>query len=224
MLIHLEATDPDYLDVINDRPYKPIKSVPTTPTVAEHLQLKEISEWTPKEKAVVLKDAKGDLRVYNIYTPSGDPPSGDPSGDPPSGDPSSPLMGFLTLLNNLSLVGNVYDLEDSNTKFLRALNEEWETQTSIIRHQYDLKIVTLDEIYGMLRTHDLEVQQRKERKSNKGKSVALKVNAKASKDRSVEAAMKKNYLPESNTDDLSSNPDDDTDSETDENMTDSDIV
>ena len=68
---------------------------------------------------------------------------------------------FLTLLNNLSLVGNVYDREDSNTRFLRALNEEWETQTSIIRHQYDLEIITLDEVYGMLRTPNIEVQQRK---------------------------------------------------------------
>ncbi|KAL8135235.1 hypothetical protein AgCh_010049 [Apium graveolens] len=41
---------------------------------------------------------------------------------------------FLTLLSDLSLVEKVYDLEDSNTKFLRALSEEWETHTSIIRH------------------------------------------------------------------------------------------
>ena len=41
MLMHLEATDPDYLDVINDGPCKPIKLVPGTPTVAEHYQMKE---------------------------------------------------------------------------------------------------------------------------------------------------------------------------------------
>ena len=46
-LMHLEATDPDYLDVINDGPYMPTKLVPATPTVAEHYQLKEKSEWTP---------------------------------------------------------------------------------------------------------------------------------------------------------------------------------
>ncbi|KAL8118050.1 hypothetical protein AgCh_015809, partial [Apium graveolens] len=105
---------------------------------------------------------------------------------------------FLTLLNNLSMVEKVYDHEDSNTKFLRAMNEEWETQTSIIRHP-------------------------KERKSNNGKIVALKVNAKASKDRSVKAARKKNNLPQSDTDDSSSNPDD-TDSETDKNVIDSDVM
>ena len=31
---------------------------------------------------------------------------------------------FLTLLNNMSLVGKVYDKEDSNTKFLRSLSED----------------------------------------------------------------------------------------------------
>ncbi|KAL8148605.1 hypothetical protein AgCh_005820 [Apium graveolens] len=76
----------------------------------------------------------------------------------------------------------------------------------------------------MLRTLDLEVQQKNKRKSNKGKSVALKVNVKASEDRSVEATRKKNYLAESDTDDSSSNPDNDTDSETDENMIDSDVI
>ena len=46
---------------------------------------------------------------------------------------------FLSLLNELSLVGKVYDNDDSNTKFLRALTEDWDTQTSILRHHYDLK-------------------------------------------------------------------------------------
>ncbi|XP_074355886.1 uncharacterized protein LOC141695546 [Apium graveolens] len=41
---------------------------------------------------------------------------------------------FLTLLNDLSFVGNEYDIEDSNTKFMRALPEDWDTQASIIRH------------------------------------------------------------------------------------------
>ncbi|XP_074377129.1 uncharacterized protein LOC141718651 [Apium graveolens] len=45
---------------------------------------------------------------------------------------------FLTLLNDLSLVGKEYDKKDSNTKFLRALPEEWDILISIIRHQYDL--------------------------------------------------------------------------------------
>nr|XP_017233171.1 PREDICTED: TMV resistance protein N-like [Daucus carota subsp. sativus] len=64
------------------------------------------------------------------------------------------------------------DAEDSNTKFLISLLEEWDTKTSIIRHRYDLSSLSLDEIYGILRTHDLEVQQRKARKENRENSLA----------------------------------------------------
>ena len=74
---------------------------------------------------------------------------------------------FLTLLNELILVGHTYLIEDSNTKFMRALPESWDTQTSIIRYHNDMGKMSFDEIYGMLKTHDLEMQQRKDRKGNK---------------------------------------------------------
>ena len=119
---------------------------------------------------------------------------------------------FLSLLNELSLVGKVYDFEDSNTKFLRALSEDWDTQTSIIRHQYDLNEISLDEIYGMLKTHDMELQQRKSRKSNKNKGVALKVDSRSSG--SIKGKGKTAYPDES------SNPDDDSESNTDDSNTD----
>ena len=119
---------------------------------------------------------------------------------------------FLSLLNELSLVGKVYDFEDSNTKFLRDLSEDWDTQTSIIRHQYDLNEISLDEIYGMLKTHDMELQQRKSRKSNRNKGVALKVDSRSSG--SMKGKVKTAYPDES------SNPDDDSESNTDDSNTD----
>ena len=92
----------------------------------------------------------------------------------PDEDLTNSYYWFLTLLNNLSLIGKEYETEDSNTKFLRSLPEEWDTQSSIIRHQYDLSTVSLDEVYGLLRTHDLESQQRKARKVNRDRSLALR--------------------------------------------------
>ena len=71
----------------------------------------------------------------------------------------------------------MYPNEFSNTKFLRSLPEEWDVQTSIIRYGNDLETVSLDELYGMLKTHDLELQQRNYRKSNKVKQVALKIDS-----------------------------------------------
>ena len=82
------------------------------------------------------------------------------------------------MLKELALVGQTYPNEFSNTKFLRSLPEEWDVQTSIIRYENDLEAVSLDELYGMLKTHDLELQQRKNRKSTKVKQVALKVDSK----------------------------------------------
>ena len=57
-LMHLEATHPDYLDIINDGPPVPTKLVPLNPIVPDHYQVKERKEWFAEEKAVVLKYAK----------------------------------------------------------------------------------------------------------------------------------------------------------------------
>lgn len=88
---------------------------------------------------------------------------------------------FLTLHNNMSLVGIVYDKEDSNTNFRRSLPEDWDTQTSIIRHQYEVDNILLDEVYGMLTINDLEFQQRKNERNPKARSTALKTEFKTSK-------------------------------------------
>ncbi|XP_017216873.1 uncharacterized protein LOC108194442 [Daucus carota subsp. sativus] len=93
---------------------------------------------------------------------------------------------FLTLLSNVSLAGKEYEVEDFNTKFFKSLPEEWDIHSSIIRHQYDLSTVSLDEVYGLLRTHDLEIQQRKARNENRDKSLALRAKTKKEKSNYVE--------------------------------------
>ncbi|KAL8088518.1 hypothetical protein AgCh_038340 [Apium graveolens] len=63
---------------------------------------------------------------------------------------------FQKLLNDLSLVDKEYDLEDSNLKFLLALPEKWDYKVTSIRDNYELDKTPLDEIYGVLKTHELE--------------------------------------------------------------------
>ena len=62
MLMFLEATDPDYIDRINDGPHEPRKLVPSAVVdgveIPEHYVAKDKFEWTTEEKADVLKDAK----------------------------------------------------------------------------------------------------------------------------------------------------------------------
>ena len=184
MLMILEATDPDYIDRIDDGPHEPRKLVPVAVvdgiTIPEHYVAKDKFEWTPEEKTDVLKDAK----VKNILHNSLDEVLSNRvitcrttkeiwdalevqcQGTKAIKKNRRALLiqeyeqfeakadesltevydRFLSLLNELSLVGKVYDNEDSNTKFLRALTEDWDTQTSIIRHQYELNEISLDEI------------------------------------------------------------------------------
>ena len=250
MLIYLEATDPDYIDRINDGPHEPRKLVPTTVvdgvTVPEHYVAKDKLEWTPEEKTDVLKDAK----VKNILHNSLDEVLSNivitckttkeicdalevqcqgtkaikknrralliqeyEQFEAKADESLTEVYNrFLSLLNELSMVGKVYDYEDSNTKFLRALTEDWDTQTSIIRHQYELNETSLDEIYGMLKTHDMELQQRKNRKSNRNKGIALKIDSRSSE--SMKGKGRTTYPDES------SNPDDDSESNTDDSNTD----
>ena len=196
MLMFLEATDPDYIDRINDGPHEPIKLVPAAVvdgvTIPEYYVAKDKLEWTPEEKIDVLKDAKVKNILHNsldevlsnrVITCKTTKEIWDALEVQCQGtkaikknrralliqeyeqfeakaDESLTEVydRFLSLLNELSLFGKVYDYEDSNTKFLRALTEDWDTQTSIIRHQYELNEISLDEIYGMLKTHDMELQ------------------------------------------------------------------
>ncbi|KAL8091792.1 hypothetical protein AgCh_034159 [Apium graveolens] len=88
---------------------------------------------------------------------------------------------FAELLNDLSLVDKEYVLEDSNLKFLLALPENWDLKCTIIRDNYDLAETTLDEIYGMLKTHELEMDQRSKRHGRKSKTVALKAEEESPK-------------------------------------------
>ncbi|KAK1388182.1 hypothetical protein POM88_016360 [Heracleum sosnowskyi] len=214
MLMYL-AMDPDYLDRIRDGPYIPTRIIERTETVPEHYVVKAKSEWTPEETAHGSASVKKNRRALLIQ-------EYEQFDARPDESLTDLYDRFMTLLNNLSLVGKEYVSEDSNTKFLRALPEEWDTQTSIIRHQYDLNTVSLDKVYGMLRTHDLEVQQRKNKKRSKAKTIALNVEAK-SKGKTMEVSRRKSRIVESDPDDSSSDTDGNSDANTDDDSSDSDM-
>lgn len=80
------------------------------------------------------------------------------------------MAGSLELLNELDLVGNVSDDKESNSKLMRALSEEGDLKTTIIKDNSNLDDMSLDEVYGRLKTHDLELSQGRSRKIDKGKS------------------------------------------------------
>ena len=65
MLMYLEASDPDYVDRVNDGSNLPKKIALQTSTEHEHFITKEKSEWSPEDKAEVLKDAKVKNILHN---------------------------------------------------------------------------------------------------------------------------------------------------------------
>ena len=128
---------------------------------------------------------------------------------------------FCKLLNDLSLVDKEYELEESNLKFLLSLSEKWDLKATTIRDNYDLGETELDEIYGLLKTHELEIEQRNRRSSKKTKSIALKVEEKPIKKESTKKKAKEQALvlkseSESLNSDDDSNSDEASDSEDDE--------
>ncbi|XP_063941893.1 uncharacterized protein LOC135149891 [Daucus carota subsp. sativus] len=121
---------------------------------------------------------------------------------------------FVKLLNDLSLVDKDYAMEDSNLKFLLALPEKWDLKATTIRDNNDLGEMDLDEIYGMLKTHELEMEKRCKRHGRKSRSVALKVEEEVEKKVSSKkkakgkALVTKSETESSNSDDDDSNSDD----------------
>ena len=111
---------------------------------------------------------------------------------------------FLTLVNELALVGKEYSNEDSNTKFMRALPEEWDLKTTIIRdNTASLDDVSLDEIQGRLKIHDLDIMQRNNGKPTRTKYVVLNAKANTIERLSSSARRKTKYVESSESQDES---------------------
>ncbi|KAK1356170.1 hypothetical protein POM88_049426 [Heracleum sosnowskyi] len=170
MTMFLEATDPEYLDRINDGPHMPTKlsHVKTVPKEKKYL--------TPEYISSIAKDAK--VR-HLLHSALDNVMSNRVIGCKTAKEIWDALeVRFCKLLNDLSLVDKEYELEESNLKFLLSLPERWDLKATTIRDNYDLAEIDLDEIYGLLKTHELEIEQRNKRSGKKTKSVALKVEEK----------------------------------------------
>jgi len=96
---------------------------------------------------------------------------------------------FQKLLNALKLHGRVYQTKDSNLKFLRSLPKEWKPMTVSLRNSQDYKEFTLERLYGILKTYELEIEQdeRMERGKKKGGSIALVAELEKEKEVKMEA-------------------------------------
>ncbi|KAL8110822.1 hypothetical protein AgCh_026529 [Apium graveolens] len=75
---------------------------------------------------------------------------------------------FNKLINDLQLHDKFYDVEEVNLKFLFTLPDHLEQKISAIREGRDLSGITLEVLYGVLKTYKLEMIQKKSLRAGQG--------------------------------------------------------
>ncbi|KAL8108664.1 hypothetical protein AgCh_024938 [Apium graveolens] len=75
---------------------------------------------------------------------------------------------FNKLINDLQLHDKFYDVEEVNLKFLLTLPDHLEQKISAIREGRDLSRITLEVLYGVLKTYELEMIQKKSLRDGQG--------------------------------------------------------
>ncbi|XP_063948079.1 uncharacterized protein LOC135152175 [Daucus carota subsp. sativus] len=84
-------------------------------------------------------------------------------GSNPGEGISEVFIRFNNLINNLNLNGKYYDNKEMNLKFLLTLPEHLEHRITAIRESRDLHEISLERLYGVLKTYELEQVQTKQR-------------------------------------------------------------
>lgn len=82
---------------------------------------------------------------------------------------------FTSITNALHCLGEVIPPRKQARKILGVLTESWESKVNATSETKDLKTLTMDELFGNLKTSELKNQQDQEKKEpKKEKSLALK--------------------------------------------------
>ncbi|XP_020208730.1 uncharacterized protein LOC109793686 [Cajanus cajan] len=64
---------------------------------------------------------------------------------------------FQTIVNELSFLGRTYDNFDHIDKLLQSLPRKWRPQVIALRASKNLEILSLEELIGLLKVHELEL-------------------------------------------------------------------
>ncbi|XP_020209697.1 uncharacterized protein LOC109794666 [Cajanus cajan] len=64
---------------------------------------------------------------------------------------------FQTIVNELSFLGKTYNF-DHIDKLLRSLPRKWRPQVTTLRASKDLEKLSLEELVGLLKVHEMELQ------------------------------------------------------------------
>ncbi|KAL8107855.1 hypothetical protein AgCh_024312 [Apium graveolens] len=176
MHLHLLSQDESYINFIENGPHIPHKvATASTATVAFGQSISKLkAEWT-------IKEIRKDKKAMNIMFNGLDQDMFDNVTNSQTAKEVWDTVQIICegteqkLLNGLKLYGRVYQVKDSNLKFLRSLPKEWKPMTVSLRNSQDYKNFTHERLYGILKTYELEIEQDGllEKGKRKGGSVAL---------------------------------------------------
>jgi hypothetical protein len=103
---------------------------------------------------------------------------------------------FTNIVNCLKALGKIYTNQENVRKILRSLPKRWEAKMTAISEARDLKVLTLEELFGSLMTYELEMNSKVEEEEVKPKkNFALKSshhdhdNSEEEKDEEEEIAL-----------------------------------
>ena len=65
------------------------------------------------------------------------------------------------LLNELSIHGKTYAQKEINRKFMLTLPSHLENKANSVRERLDFKTMSLEKLYGKMKTHEMEQEQKK---------------------------------------------------------------
>ena len=87
------------------------------------------------------------------------------------------VQRFTTLINQLMLLGRTFDNANLVHKVLRSLTEDWQPKVTTIKESLKMGMPTIQELYGNLEKHELELKRyKKSGHDKKIKTLALKAS------------------------------------------------
>ena len=72
-------------------------------------------------------------------------------------------------MNSLKALGKIYTNQENVRKILRLFPKRWEAKMTTISEARDLKVLSLDELFGSLMTYELEMNSKVEEEEVKSK-------------------------------------------------------
>ena len=66
------------------------------------------------------------------------------------------------MINELSIHGKTYAQKEINRKFMSTLLSHLENKENSVRERLDFKTMSLEKLYGKMKTHEMEQEQKKD--------------------------------------------------------------